>query len=134
MLFRSTAQSNLSVTGNLTVGGTVTLSNFLAHKPWVGFLVTTSGGVASISNHVGFKTTGISVSHTANGNYTITIPAHPNGAAYLTMLSPYSTSTGGASTYPTGYSGNSTTIYVHCRSDVGVTSVVDGNFYVHTVP
>ena len=98
------------------------------------FRSTTTGGVASISNHVGFKTTCISVSHTANGNYTITIPGRPNGAAYLTMLSPYSTSSGNATTYPTGYSGNSTTIYVYCRSDVGVTSVVDGNFYVHTVP
>ena len=124
----------VTVTGNLDVTGTVTLTNFLAPKPWVGFLVTTTGGVASISSHVGFKTTGISVSHTANGNYTITIPAHPSGANYLTMLSPYSTSSGNATTYPTGYTGSSTTIYVYCRSDVGVTSVVDGNFYVHTVP
>ena len=136
----TTCSATLNVSGaatfssTLNVTGAATFASFLAPKPWVGFLVTTSGGTASISNHVGYKTTGISVSHTANGNYTITIPAHPDGAAFLTMLSPYSTSSGNTTTYPTGYTGNSTTIFVYCRSDVGVTSVVDGNFYVHTVP
>jgi hypothetical protein len=121
----------------------LTVNNFFAAKPWVGFLVTTSGGVATISTHTGYNTTGISVSHAAGGLYAFTIPSHPSGTTtvnaatqgnFLVMLSPYSTSSANVTTYPTGYAGSSTQIYVYCRSSVGTTTTTDGSFYLHTVP
>jgi hypothetical protein len=120
---------------NLTVNGTLSVSNFFPTKPWVGFLVTTdaTGGV-TISNHVGYKTTGISVSHTNGGSYNFTIPAHPNGSNYLVMLSPYTYTAGLVSTWPTGYAATATTMYVYCRSGIMVTTTVNGNFYIYTVP
>jgi hypothetical protein len=82
---------------------------------------------------VGFKQSGISVSHTAGANtYMITIPPHPNGN-FLVMLSPYATSTGFTVTYPTGYMLNPYTIYVYCRTGVNNT-LNDGSFFLYTVP
>ena len=121
---------DLSVTGALSVTG-----QFLA-KPWVAFLVTTdTNGLATISNHVGQKTTGISlVGRTTTNPYNFTIPAHPNGTNYQVILSPYSTSSGTSTAWPTGYAQTSTSIWVYCRSGIGVTTTVNGSFYVHTVP
>ena len=120
---------------NLTVSGTLAVSYFFAPKPWVGFLVTTDGaGVATISKHVGYNTTGVSVAHSTNGLYTFTIPAHPSGANYLLMLSPYSTSTSVASMWPTGYSATATAFYAYVRSTIGATTNINGSFYVYTVP
>ena len=125
----------LFVQNDVSIGGSLSVTNFLPTKHWVGFLVTTSaGGVATISKHVGYNTTGISVAHTDNGLYTFTIPAHPSGTNYLLMLSPYSTSTTSSSTFPTGYGQTSTAFYVYCRNAIGGTTNVNGNFYVYTVP
>ena len=74
----SGTNKNLTLNGNLSVAGTLSVINFLPTKPWVGFLCTTAVGVASLSYHVGFKTTGVSISDTAGGTYSITIPADPN--------------------------------------------------------
>ena len=85
----NTTTNDVSINGNLTVSGSVNLISFLAPKPWAGFLDSTDGvGVATILKHVGYNTTGISVSHPNNGTYTFNIPAHPSGANYLRMLSP----------------------------------------------
>ncbi len=59
--------------GNVNLGRTLSVTNFFPARPHVGFLCTTTSGVASINYHVGFKTTGISTSRSANGVYTITI-------------------------------------------------------------
>ena len=133
----TTILGSITSSGDVSVGGTLTITNFLQTKPWVGFLVTTSAspaGVATISKHVGYNTTGISVSHGDNGLYTFTIPAHPSGANYLLMLSPYSTSTTSSSTFPTGYGQTSTAAFAYCRNAIGGTTNVNGNFYVYTVP
>ena len=131
----TTVLGNITSTGDVSVGGTLTVTNLLPTKPWVGFLVTTSAvGVVTISKHVGYNNTGINVSHTDNGLYAFTIPAHPSGANYLLMLSPYSTSTTSSSTFPTGYGQTSTAFYVYCRNAIGGTTNVNGNFYVYTVP
>ena len=107
------------------MNGTLDVSNYFAPKPWADF-TTDGAGVATISKHVGYNTAGISVSHTNNGVHTFTIPAHPSGTNYLLMLSPYSTATGIASMWPTGYSATATTCYAYCRSTVGTTINVNG--------
>jgi hypothetical protein len=125
--------ANPTFTGTVTTPN-LTINNFFACKPWVGFLVLNTAGATSISYHTGYNTTGISVSHTAGANaYQITIPAHPSGANYLVMVSPYATSTGYAVTYPTAYANSSTTIWVYCRTGVNNT-LADGSFFIHTVP
>ena len=110
------------------------MTNFLPPKPHVGFLCITTGGVASISYHVGFKTTGVSIAHAAKGTYAITIPAHPNGSSFLTIASPYTNSSGGPIiAWPTFYASSSTVCYVYCRTGVN-TTLSDGNFFFYTVP
>ena len=101
------------------------MTSFFAPRPWVGFLVLTDGVGAA-----GYNTTGISVSRSNNGLF----PAHPKGSEYLLMLTPYATSTGTTTTFPTGYSQTATAFYVYCRSGIGITTFVNGNFYVSTVP
>ena len=125
----------LKITGDISIGGTLSVTNFLPSKPWVGFLCTTTSGVASIPYHVGFKTTGISISHSAGGVYSITIPAHPSGASYLTIVSPYTTTTNNPTpiAWPTSYALSSTVCYVFCRTGIN-TTLSDGNFFFYTVP
>ena len=124
----------LKIAGDVSVGGTLSVTNFLPTKPWVGFLCTTTGGIASISYHVGFKTTGVSISHSAGGVYAITIPAHPNGVSYLTIVSPYTTATGAPMpiAWPTSYAFSSTIAYVYCRTGIS-TTFSDGCFFFYTV-
>jgi hypothetical protein len=120
---------------NLTVNGNLSVSNFFPTKPWVGFLVQTDGvGVATISKHVGYNTTGISVNHPNNGAYVFTIPAHPNASNYLVMTSPYAAASSSTSTWPVGNAVTGTRMDVYCRSTIGATATVNGNFFVYTVP
>ena len=131
----STFDNTVTIGGDVSVGGTLSVTNFLPPKPYVGFLCITTGGVASISYHVGFKTTGISIAHSANGVYAITIPAHPSGASFLTIVSAYTTSTSNPTpiAWPTSYASSSTLCYVFCRTGINNT-LSDGNFFFYTVP
>ena len=125
----------VAITGDLSVSGLVNFASFLAPKPWIGFRVMTDGaGGVQIYNHVGHNTTGISIAHSHLGLYQITIPAHPSGANYLPMFSSFSNTSSASSTFITGYAQTSTLIFVYCRSGIGATTTVNGNFHVYTVP
>ncbi len=99
------------------------------------FLATTdAAGVTTISKHIGYNTAGISCIHTTGGLYEFTHPAHPNGAQFLLMLSPYSSSTTTVTTIPTGYGLSSAKGYVYCKSAGGAITNINGNFYKYSVP
>ncbi len=80
---------------NVNVGGTLTVTNFSPSRPYVGFVRAATSSVATESYQVGFKTTGVSITHSANGTYQITTPPHPNYASVLTIASPCATSSEG---------------------------------------
>ena len=109
--------SNVMIDRNLAVTGSMHLITFLPSKHWFCFLVLTdSVGAFTISKHIGYNTTGISCSHTINGGYDFTHPAHPNGANFLIMLTLYSTSSGTVTTIPTGYGQIATKSFVYCKN------------------
>ena len=93
-----------------------------------------ANGIVTISRHVGYNTTGITCTHSKNGVYTFTMPAHPSGTDYLLMLSPYTQSSGYAANWPTGYGQTSTNLFVYVRSAIAGTTTTNGNFFVYTAP
>jgi hypothetical protein len=117
----------------------LTVNNFFAAKPWVGYRVTTSAGVASLTDAMGFKTTGVSVAHTSGSNpYTVTIPAHPSGLAYQVVAQVFTnTSNSGTVAIATAKVISDTSFIVWLRGAFGTgaqANLVEGDFYFHTVP
>jgi phosphoribosylformylglycinamidine (FGAM) synthase-like enzyme len=126
-------------TGNVSIGGDLSVTGFYARKPWVGYRVTTSAGVASLTDAMGFKTTGVSVAHTSGANpYTVTIPAHVAGTAYQVVVQVFTnTSNTGTVAIPTVKIISDTQFIVWLRGAFGTAaqaSLVEGDFYFHTVP
>ena len=99
--------------------------------------VTTSGGVASITNNIGYST-GVSVAHNAGSLYTICSPAHPNGCNYLPISQAQATTSGnGGNVYYTTANidgtNPTTKCQVHLRADFAGSILKDGNFVLYTV-
>jgi hypothetical protein len=146
--------SSLDVTGNTTIGGNLTLTGYLAAKPFVSLRVLTGGGTPSTATVIG--TPGVSLvtpygyiptvtvaRGTAGATnafiyaFTWTTP-HPLGINYIVNAA-FRT---GSSTDPqpvgvlTTNVTSSTSFNVWIRTTVGSTTNVfaDGTFYVYTVP
>ena len=152
--------NSLDVTGNTTIGGNLTLTGYLAAKPFVSLRVVTGGGTATtISASTGLPvigTPGLSVinqygyiqnASLARGTagatnafiYTFTWPTpHPLGINFI-VNAVFRT---GSSTDPqpigviTTNVTSSTSFNVWFRTTLGTTTnmFVDGTFYVYTVP
>jgi hypothetical protein len=123
-----------SFTGNVSIGGDLSVTGFYARKPWVGYTMSAAG---SLSAPIGYNTTGISVSHTAaTEGYTVTMPAHPSGTAYHVNVSVFTnTNTSDVVAIPTVKIVSSTSFIVWLRSALGTgTARTEGIFYFHTVP
>ena len=146
--------NSLDVTGNTTIGGNLTLTGYLAAKPFVSLRVVTGGGTPSTATVIG--TAGLSVLNqygfiqnvtlargTAGGVnafiYTFTwATPHPLGINYIVNAIHRTGSY--ADPHPTGVItanvNSSTSFSLWVRTTVGTTTNVfaDGTFYVYTVP
>jgi hypothetical protein len=147
--------STLDVTGDTTIGGNLTLTGYLAAKPFVSLRVTTGGGTPSTLN----ATTGVTTIGTPgavvlvqNGfiqNVTVArgtagasnaflytfswTTAHPLGSNYAVMCQFQGSSTSNLS--PNGFfraNGATNAITLWVRTSDGI--IKDENFYVYTVP
>ena len=108
-------------------------------------LITTSGGTVSLTNLGSVTLTSASVTRVGTNSkaYTITFPsAHPNGSAFMVMAVPQTaSSTSWDSTASNDYVctvkvESSTAMTIWCRRPgyPPTTGMIDGNFYVYTVP
>ena len=123
----------------------LTTGSFFSNKPYASCLITTVGGVVTVTNY-GFSTlTSANVTRIGTNSkaYTITFPsAHPNGTGFIVMAVPYTlTSASWDSTSSTDFVcttslGSSSSMNVWCRRPgfPYTTGMVDGNFYCYTVP
>ena len=148
-----------NVTSNLTVGGNLALTGYLAAKPYVSLRVTTGGGTPSTNPsgstvtigtpglcvvvQNGFVTDAVVGRGTAGSTnaflYTVTwTTPHPLGTAYVPNVCFYtgSTTTAAPLGVITAAVASSTAFTVWFRATVGSVSnvLVDGSFYVYTVP
>jgi hypothetical protein len=152
--------NSLDVTGNTTIGGNLTLTGYLAAKPFVSLRVITGAGTATtISASTGLPVIGtpgfstltqygyvqnVSLARGAAGAtnafiYAFTWPTpHPLGINYVVNAG-FRTG-GSADPQPIGVITtnvtSSTSFNVWIRTTLGTTSnmFADGNFYVYTVP
>jgi hypothetical protein len=138
---------NLAVTGNLTVTG------FISAKPYASLRVSTgtAGATASTASVIGTPgpvtlaqygfLTNVSVARGATAGasnyfiYTFTMPtAHPQGANYIVngAFVTGSTSSASPNAFLTFNVTSSTSFTVWVRSSTNI--LLDGNFFVYTVP
>ena len=156
--FRCRMNGNTSVLGDLSVTGSLTASGPLTVKPYISLCVSNTGGTLSTVSgstttlgtpgtvsltHLGFNQTAVCTRGTpGNTNYflyTFTwTGAHPQGSNFAVGAT-YNTGSTGA-TQPIGIitanATNSTQITLWIRTTIGtVTNVLmDGNFYVYSIP
>ena len=130
--------------GSLSSSGDVSVGGKLIHKPYASLLIVTSGGNVSVTNYGYCAITSANITRVGTNNkaYTVTFPAaHPNGINFGVFVTPYTTSStswDGTNDYivtakvePGGVA-----ISVWCRRPglPPTTGLVDGSFFVHTVP
>ena len=143
----------IDASSNCTIGGNLTVNGFIAAKPYASLRVATAGGTPSTGTTVGaigklgtvslFQygfLTNVSLSRgtAATTNlflYSFTLPtAHPLGTNYIVNGGFRTGSSLDASpnAFLTFNVTSSTTFAVWIRSSTGI--LMDGNFYVYTVP
>jgi hypothetical protein len=130
----SFATGTLTTTGDVSVGGNLSVTGFYARKPWVGFTMSAAG---VLSAPIGYNTSGVTVSHPSSTDaYTITMPSHPAGTAYHVYVSVFTNSNStDVVAVPTVKIGSATSFVVWLRSALGTgTARTEGIFYFHTVP
>jgi hypothetical protein len=136
------AAASAQITNNCTIGGTcnitgaLTTTAFYAHKPYVALYV--QANVIQTSTNVGFLApSAFTMTHATNGLYSITFtPPHPNGNFYQIFATPRTSGSGQPFFVCTAKvevdSTAGTKFTVWCRN--ASNAIIDGDFYVHTVP
>jgi hypothetical protein len=137
---KTTPSVEIQATGNKNV----VINSPLVYKPYASLLITTSGGVVSVANYGYCPLTTASVTRVGTNQkaYTITFPAaHPNAANFAVIACAYTS----GSTFWNGTNDlilttkvetGGTAISVWCRRPglPSTTGLIDGSFYVYTVP
>jgi hypothetical protein len=122
----------------------VVINSPLMYKPYASLLITTStSGAVSFTNFGYITPTSISRAGHNNKAYTIAFPAHPNGNNFAVIATAY---TSGSSSWDgtndfiltTKVESGGTGMSVWCRRPGlaynATNGLVDGSFYVYTVP
>jgi hypothetical protein len=150
---RTSVANHIQIEDNVTIEGNLTVDGFISARPFVSLRVVTSGGTPSSGTTVGTIGTPGTVTLTQLGflntvtlvwgtvgttnlfSYTFTLPvAHPQGTNYIVnggfqangALSP------SPSAFLTFNVTSATSFSVWVRSSTNI--LLDGNFYVYTVP
>ena len=111
-------------------GGSV----YIHYKPYISFRLT-GNAVSTTVNHGQVASTSITIQagRVANTIYTFTFPtAHPNGANYMIMVTPNTSSTSSAFYICSSKVESSTSFSVWCRTSSN--AIIDGDFFVYTIP
>ena len=121
----------MSVDGHLTVSGNLDVAGNMLYKPYVSLrlnanVITLNNGQVASANIAITRTSG------ATGLHTFTFPAHPTGIDYLVFAQAYTAGTATAFFTCTASHSFITAFSVWCRT--AANAIVDGNFYVYTVP
>ena len=103
----------------------------MLYKPYVGFYLQANAILRNIGQVPSASIT-ITRPSGATGLYTFTFPAHPRGVDYLVIANSSPSGTGGAFFICTTSHSLSTAFSVWCRT--AANAIIDGNFYVYTVP
>ena len=131
----TTPIATLSGTGNLDVSGTLTTGGVSVQtKPYVAFRFA-GGNILTGNNNGQIATANMSLQAGRVSGQICTVtfsPAHPNGTNYMVMATANTGSTGTSFYVCTTKVESSTSFSVWCRN--ASNTIVDGDFYVMTVP
>jgi hypothetical protein len=133
------------IQGSLAVGGLLNTMSFYPMKPYASCLITTTGGTVSLFNYgyVNLTTANLTRVGTNNKAYMLTFPTvHPNGTNYAVMAVPYTSSSASwDSTLTNDYicttkreSNNGMSVWCRRPGQAPAQGIIDGSFYVYTVP
>ena len=133
------------IQGSLAVGGLLNTMSFYPMKPYASCLITTTGGTVSLFNYgyVNLTTANLTRVGTNNKAYMLTFPTvHPNGTNYAVMAVPYTSSSASWDyTTNTDYicttkreSNNGMSVWCRRLGQAPGVGIIDGSFYVYTVP
>jgi hypothetical protein len=122
--------NNAIINRNLTVNGNLTVDGFYSHKPYTAFY-TNGSGVVSATIRPGYITP--TVNRTGAGTYVYTLPtAHPSGIFYEVFVQQRKAlATSTLAHY--GVSIISNTQFTVWSTNY-LNSLIDSDFYLHTVP
>jgi hypothetical protein len=129
--------ATLSGTGSLRQAGGLTVQGATFFKPWAAFEMRISGTAVTIFSSSGFNTVvAANVVRNAAGNYTVSIPLHPNAPNFIPVVSSICADT--EFRYATVRFGTATAteskFVVNIRNTAATAALVDGSFFFHTVP
>ena len=117
--------SNVLADANLTVAGTLFYKPYVAFRLQATAITQNTGQVATANISVGRP-------NGTNGVYAFTFPAHPSGVDYQIIVQPFTGSSGSSFYICTANNVSSTLFNIWCRT--AANAIIDGSFYVYTVP
>ncbi len=101
------------------------------YKPYVALRLF-ANVIAQNTGQVASANIAISRPNGAGGVYSFTFPAHPKGIDYLVMVQAFTRSTTSTFVVCTAAHSVSNNFSVWCRT--AANGIIDGSFYVYTVP